>query len=140
MAFIGFAYPSLMLTYIGQVQRVFSRRMYLTSLSGKYQIDLCSTLQAAYLMAYPENIGSTFFASIPFGDGFYWFFFVFAVLAASVASQAIISGAFSIVKQSIALGCFPRVSVINTSKTVGGTIYIPEVGFILHCALCYMTT
>ena len=88
-------------------------------------------------MAYPENISNTFFASIPFGDGFYWFFFIFAVLAASVASQAIISGAFSIVKQSIALGCFPRVSVINTSKTVGGTIYIPEVWFDLMISLLH---
>lgn len=44
--------------------------------------------------------------------------FVVATLAATVASQAMISGAFSIVKQSIALGCFPRLRVINTSDKV----------------------
>ena len=44
--------------------------------------------QAAYLMANPDQVGSTFFASIPFGDGFYWCFFVVATAAACVASQA----------------------------------------------------
>ncbi len=44
--------------------------------------------QAAYLMANPDQVGSTFFASIPFGDGFYWCFFVIATAAACVASQA----------------------------------------------------
>ncbi len=39
-------------------------------------------------MANPDQVGSTFFASIPFSDGFYWTFFVIATAAACVASQA----------------------------------------------------
>ncbi len=61
IAFCGIAYPSLVITYFGQ---------------------------AAFLMANPDQVGSTFFASIPFSDGFYWTFFVIATAAACVASQA----------------------------------------------------
>ncbi len=46
------------------------------------------------------------------------FVFVFATGAACVASQAMISAAFSIVKQSIALGCFPQLSVQHVSDKV----------------------
>jgi KUP system potassium uptake protein len=42
-----------------------------------------------------------------------------------------ISGAFSIVKQSIALGCFPRVDIAHTSSRVVGQIYIPVINWIL---------
>lgn len=42
-----------------------------------------------------------------------------------------ISGAFSIVKQSIALGCFPRLNIIHTSAVVVGQIYIPWINWIL---------
>jgi KUP system potassium uptake protein len=45
--------------------------------------------------------------------------------------QAMISGAFSIVKQSIALGCFPRVRVIHTSATVVGQVYVPAINWLL---------
>ena len=42
-----------------------------------------------------------------------------------------ISGAFSIVKQSIALGCFPRLDIKHTSERFGGQIYIPAVNWAL---------
>jgi KUP system potassium uptake protein len=45
--------------------------------------------------------------------------------------QAMISGAFSIVKQSIALGCFPRVRVMHTSPSIMGQIYIPSINWLL---------
>lgn len=45
--------------------------------------------------------------------------------------QAMISGAFSIVKQSIALGCFPRLNIIHTSNIIVGQIYIPWINWIL---------
>ena len=48
-------------------------------------------------------------------------FFIVALLAASVASQAMISGAFQIIKQSVALGCFPRVTIKNLSPNVSDT-------------------
>lgn len=45
--------------------------------------------------------------------------------------QAIISGTFSIIRQSLMLGCFPRVKVVHTSGIVEGQIYIPEANWIL---------
>ena len=50
-----------------------------------------------------------------------------ATMAAVIASQALISGAFSITQQSIQLGYCPRMSIIHTSETEHGQIYIPEV-------------
>jgi len=61
----------------------------------------------------------------------FWPGFVIATLAAVVGSQAIISATFSIVKQCLALGCFPRVKVVHTSRWIHGQIYIPEINWIL---------
>lgn len=61
----------------------------------------------------------------------FWPVFVIATLAAIVGSQAIISATFSIVKQCLALGCFPRVKVVHTSRWIHGQIYIPEINWIL---------
>ena len=54
-----------------------------------------------------------------------------ATLAAIIASQALISGAFSLTQQSIQLGYSPRVTIIHTSKSEAGQIYIPEVNKLL---------
>src|ERR1051325_2345678 len=48
-------------------------------------------------------------------------------MAAIIASQAMISGAFSITQQCVQLGYSPRVTIIHTSKQEAGQIYIPEV-------------
>lgn len=64
-------------------------------------------------------------------DGFLWPVLIIATLAAIVASQAIISATFSIIKQCNALSCFPRVKVVHTSKQIEGQIYIPEINWIL---------
>ena len=69
----------------------------------------------------------------------FWPVFVIATLAAIVGSQAIISATFSIVKQCLALGCFPRVKVVHTSRWIYGQIYIPEINWILM-VLCLATT
>ena len=53
-----------------------------------------------------------------------------AILASVVGSQAIITGTFSIINQSLALGCFPRVKVVHTSDKIHGRIYIPEINWI----------
>jgi KUP system potassium uptake protein len=50
-----------------------------------------------------------------------------ATAAAIIASQALISGAFSLTQQAVQLGYSPRVNIIHTSKTEEGQIYIPEV-------------
>ena len=61
----------------------------------------------------------------------FWPVFVVATLAAIVGSQAVITATFSIVKQCHALGCFPRVKIVHTSKHIYGQIYIPEINWIL---------
>ncbi|XP_048493908.1 putative potassium transporter 12 [Beta vulgaris subsp. vulgaris] len=64
-------------------------------------------------------------------DSIYWPVFVVATLAAIVASQATISATFSIIKQALALGCFPIVKVVHTSKKFLGQVYIPDISWIL---------
>ncbi|KAI4381318.1 hypothetical protein MLD38_007399 [Melastoma candidum] len=85
--------------------------------------------QAAYLMKFPQNVGNTFYDCIP--SPFYWPTFVIAIMAAIIASQAMISGAFAIISQSLSLGCFPRVKVVHTSAKYEGQVYIPEVNYAL---------
>ncbi|KAK1439378.1 hypothetical protein QVD17_05195 [Tagetes erecta] len=93
--------------------------------------------QAAYLMNNKEHVYDAFYRSIP--DGIYWPMFVVATLAAIVASQATISATFSIIKQANALGCFPRVKVVHTSKKFLGQIYVPDINWILM-VLCIIVT
>lgn len=61
----------------------------------------------------------------------FWPVFVTATLAAMIASQAMISATFSCVKQSMALGCFPRMKIVHTSKRRMGQIYIPVINWFL---------
>ncbi|KAI3874662.1 hypothetical protein MKW92_022432 [Papaver armeniacum] len=103
-------YPSLVLAYIGQ---------------------------ASYLRQHNDQVANTFYESIP--GSFYWPMFVVAVCAAIIASQAMISGTFSIIQQSLSLGCFPRVKVIHTSAKYAGQVYIPEVNYLLMLACVAVT-
>jgi len=59
---------------------------------------------------------------------------VLATMAAIIASQALISGAFSLTNQAVQLGYLPRVSVVHTSHKHEGQIYIPEVNWLLMVA------
>lgn len=93
--------------------------------------------QAAYLTKHPGDVGQAFFSSIP--GPLYWPQFVLAVLAAIIASQAMISGTFSIISQSLSLGCFPKVKVIHTSAKFEGQVYIPEINFMLMIACVIVT-
>ncbi|XP_073027907.1 potassium transporter 11 isoform X2 [Primulina eburnea] len=93
--------------------------------------------QAAYLMENKEHVVNAFYHSIP--EKIYWPMFVVATLAAIIASQATISATFSIIKQALALGCFPRVKVVHTSKKFLGQIYIPDINWILM-VLCIAVT
>ena len=74
-----------------------------------------------------------------FAEKLYWPIFVLATLAAMIASQAIITATFSIVKQSVALGCFPRVKIVHTSNNIAGQVYIPEINWTLM-VLCLLIT
>ncbi|XP_019447926.1 PREDICTED: potassium transporter 10-like [Lupinus angustifolius] len=93
--------------------------------------------QAAYLMNNLNHSHDAFYRSIP--DRIYWPVFVVATLAAIVASQATISATFSIIKQALAHGCFPRVNVVYTSKEFLSQIYIPDINWILMI-LCITVT
>ncbi|KAF5729212.1 potassium transporter 11 [Tripterygium wilfordii] len=93
--------------------------------------------QAAYLINNKEHVIDAFYRSIP--DGIYWPMFIVATAAAIVASQATISATFSIIKQALAHGCFPRVKVVHTSKKFPGQVYIPDINWILML-LCIAVT
>ncbi|EOY02989.1 hypothetical protein QUC31_017888 [Theobroma cacao] len=85
--------------------------------------------QAAFLSRNLQSIRNSFYDSIP--GSVFWPVFVIATLAAIVGSQAVITATFSIIKQCHALGCFPRVKIVHTSKHIYGQIYIPEINWIL---------
>ncbi|CAL0334909.1 unnamed protein product [Lupinus luteus] len=93
--------------------------------------------QAAYLMNNLDHSRDVFYRSIPVT--IYWPVFVVATAAAIVASQATITATFSIIKQALAHGCFPRVKVVHTSKKFLGQIYIPDINWILMI-LCIAVT
>uniref|UniRef100_A0A0E0KV50 Potassium transporter n=1 Tax=Oryza punctata TaxID=4537 RepID=A0A0E0KV50_ORYPU len=98
---------------------------------------LAYTGQAAYIIAHKDHVADAFYRSIP--DSIYWPAFVIATAAAIVASQATISATYSIIKQALALGCFPRVKIVHTSKKFLGQIYIPDINWIL-LILCIAVT
>lgn len=72
-------------------------------------------------------------------DPLYWPMFVVAVLSSIIASQAMISGTFSIIQQSLSLGCFPRVKIVHTSSKYEGQVYIPEINYLLMIACVGVT-
>ncbi|XP_021809368.1 potassium transporter 7-like [Prunus avium] len=85
--------------------------------------------QAAYLMENPAAAEQAFFSSIP--SGVFWPVFFIANIAALIASRAMTTATFSCIKQSMALGCFPRLKIIHTSRKFMGQIYIPVVNWFL---------
>lgn len=95
--------------------------------------------QASWLRKHKDEVVDTFYNSVP--DGLYWPVFVAAVMAAIIASQAMISGTFSIIKQSLSLGCFPRVQIVHTSTKYEGQVFIPEMNYLLMigCVLVTVT-
>ncbi|KAJ6946542.1 potassium transporter 10-like [Populus alba x Populus x berolinensis] len=93
--------------------------------------------QAAYLMKNTSHVADAFYSSIP--DSIYWPVLLVATAAAVVASQATICATFSLIKQALALGCFPRVKIVHTSKRFLNHIYIPDINWILMI-LCVSVT
>nr|VDD49403.1 unnamed protein product [Brassica oleracea] len=85
--------------------------------------------QAAFLSKNFSALPTSFYDSIP--DPFFWPVLMMAMLAAMVASQAVIFATFSIVKQCYALGCFPRVKIVHKPRWVLGQIYIPEINWVV---------
>ncbi|RCV13182.1 hypothetical protein SETIT_2G327100v2 [Setaria italica] len=94
--------------------------------------------QAAFLMENLTKSQQVFFLSIP-GQAFWPVVFV-ATLAALIASRAMTTAIFSTIKQATALGCFPRLKIIHTSRKFMGQIYIPVMNwFLLVSCLAFVT-
>jgi len=90
--------------------------------------------QGALLLTAPEgSVTNPFFQLVADGPMLYPMVGL-AMLAAIIASQALISGAFSLTNQAVQLGYAPRVTIIHTSAKAEGQIYIPEVNYLLMVA------
>ena len=85
--------------------------------------------QGALLMVTPEAVANPFFLMAP--DWARLPLVVLASLATIIASQAVISGAFSVTQQAIQLGFLPRMKIVHTSASAFGQIYIPAVNWAL---------
>ncbi|HKH66385.1 MAG TPA: potassium transporter Kup [Reyranella sp.] len=85
--------------------------------------------QGALIIEDPTRVRQVFFELVP--QDYIIFLVVLATLAAVIASQAVITGVFSLTRQAIQLGYLPRMAIQHTSETTIGQIYIPTVNWIL---------
>jgi len=106
LSWLTFVYPALMLNYMGQ---------------GALILSQTSPEAAAVLIEDP------FFLMIP--DMVRVPVIILALLATIIASQAVISGAFSLTQQAIQLGFMPRMEIRHTSAAAAGQIYIPVINW-----------
>ncbi|KAJ3076956.1 hypothetical protein HDU98_010232 [Podochytrium sp. JEL0797] len=105
LSFLTVVYPAIIFSYLGQ---------------------------GAYLMNHPEAATHPFFNSVP--ESMKYVVLVLATLAAIIASQATISGCFTLIDQAISLRVFPSIKTTHTtSDTVGaaGSVYIPAFNNVL---------
>jgi KUP system potassium uptake protein len=110
MAWLAMVQPALILNYFGQ---------------------------GALLLAHPETIDSPFYRLYPS-----WALIpmvVLATVATVIASQAVITGAFSFTRQAIQLGLVPRLAIRHTSESVAGQIYLPRVNQLLFVGVVIVT-
>jgi KUP system potassium uptake protein len=106
IAWFSLVAPSLMLNYFGQ---------------------------GALLIVRPDTVNNPFFLLVP-----EWALYPMVGLATAatvIASQAVISGAYSMTKQAIQLGFLPRVSIVQTSASERGQVYIPGINWLLLAAV-----
>jgi KUP system potassium uptake protein len=107
ISWLWFVMPALMLNYMGQ---------------GAMIVSL-SAAEAAQVVKNP------FFFLAP--EGFRLPLVILATMATVIASQAVISGAFSVTQQAIQLGFIPRLRIQHTSESAVGQIYIPVINWAL---------
>ena len=105
-AWFGFVLPALVLNYFGQ---------------GAVLLENPAAVESPFFMSMPG------WAQIPMT--------VLATVAAAIASQAVITGAFSVTRQAIQLGYLPRLSIKYTSQDTIGQIYVPSINLILLLAV-----
>jgi len=102
LAWIGFVLPALALNYLGQ---------------GAMLLNTPAAIENPFYLLAPEAL------RLPL--------VVLATAATIIASQSMISGAYSIARQCVQLGLLPRLTVRHTSETEEGQIYLPQVNFAL---------
>lgn len=105
-AWYFFAFPGLLLNYFGQ---------------------------GAYVIGHPDSTANPFFALAPPGWG-QLALTLLSIAAAIIASQAVISGAYSLTRSAIQLGYFPRLTVTHTNADQVGQIYVPSINTALALA------
>lgn len=110
LSWLGFAFPCLLLGYIGQ---------------------------AAYIAEIPGAWSNPFFKTVP--PGMFYPSLVIAILAAIVASQAMITAVFQLLSQIMKLSYFPQIKVIHTSKVYYGQLYIPWANWLLMVGTVIVT-
>jgi KUP system potassium uptake protein len=108
-AWIGLVLPALTLNYFGQ---------------GALVLAHPEALESPFYLLYPE------WALVPM--------VILATLATIIASQAVITGAFSLTRQAIQLGLLPRFGITHTSESVSGQIYMPRVNWILLVGVLFV--
>jgi KUP system potassium uptake protein len=106
LAWYGLVCPALLLNYFGQ---------------------------GALVMRDPAAAANPFYALAP--EGFLWPLIALAAAATVIASQATISGAYSITLQASRLGFLPRIRLLHTSDTERGQIYVPAVNWLMLIAV-----
>jgi KUP system potassium uptake protein len=85
--------------------------------------------QGAFIISHPDAITNPFFLMTPA-----WALIpmvVLATLVTVIASQAVITGAFSIAQQAMSLGLFPRMNITHTSESESGQIYVGQINWLL---------
>ena len=110
LSWLCFAFPCLLIAYIGQ---------------------------AAYISDNPSAWSNPFFASVP--PGTFWPSLIIAILAAVVASQAMITACFQLLSQIMKLSYFPQIKLVHTSRIFYGQIYIPFANWLLMIGTVVVT-
>ncbi len=85
--------------------------------------------QGALILDHPDNVRNPFYLLVP--DALVYPMVAMATLATIIASQAVISGAYSLTRQAIQLGYAPRMRTIFTSEREMGQIYVPSINWML---------
>jgi len=88
--------------------------------------------QSAYLLSHPEDVERLFFRMVP--DPILVPIVILATCATVIASQALISGVFSLTAQAVQLDYLPRIKIRHTSQSQSGQIYVPLVNWALMFA------
>jgi KUP system potassium uptake protein len=92
--------------------------------------------QGALILSNPQAIENTFYRMVP--NGLLLPMVVLATAATVIASQAVITGAYSLTRQAIQLGLLPRFEVRFTSETHAGQIYLPRVNTLLLIGVMFL--